>query len=222
VVLLGPFAVVAAVLVVAAVAKLAVPAATAEVMTTLRLPASAWVVRVLGSVELAVGGAALIVGGRTAAGALAVVFTAFTAVTVPLVARASDTSCGCFGALSSPVGRIHVVSNAAAALVALAGLGWPVPGLVADHGRLPAAGVAHGVLVVAGAVLVVAILGPLRSVLDASGAAAAAAGGAGAGGGRAGVSGRAGAVGASGGVGVVGGSGGATRPVALFGMRGPR
>ncbi len=191
-VLLGPFAVVAAVLVVAAAAKLAVPGATAEVMTTLRLPASAGAVRVLGAVELAVGGSALIVGGRRAAGGLAVVFTAFTVVTVVLVSRASDTSCGCFGALSSRVGRIHVVSNAAAALVALAGVLWPVPGLVADHGRLPAAGVAHGVLVAAGAVLVVAALGPLRSVRDISRAAAAAAA-----------------------------AGGATRPVELFGMRGP-
>jgi hypothetical protein len=203
VVLLGPFAVVAAVLVVAAVAKLVAPAAAAEVMTTLRLPASAGVVRVLGALELVVGGAAFIVGGRVAAGGVAVVFTAFTAVTVVLVARASDTSCGCFGALSSPVGRIHVVTNAGAALVALAGFVWPVPGLVADHGRLPAAGVAHGVLVAAGAVLVVAVLGPLRSV---AGAARSAAG--------------AGGVGAGGADGGSGRAAGATRPVALFATRG--
>ena len=159
--LLGPFAVVATVVAVAAIAKLVDPRSAAAPMASLRLPSSARAVRAMAVVELAAGLAALTFGGRLAAVAVAALFAAFTVVAVILVRRPGASSCGCFGALSAQVGTIHVAIDAMAALVAAAAVVRPVPGLVADHGRLPAAGVPHAVLVVVGAVLLVAVLGPL-------------------------------------------------------------
>jgi phosphoribosylcarboxyaminoimidazole (NCAIR) mutase len=65
------------------------------------------------------------------------------------------------------VSDTHIVVNCVGVLVAAAGMVWPVPGLVAEHGRLPAAGVPDGVLVLAGALLIVAVLGPLVDVRSA-------------------------------------------------------
>ena len=75
-------AVVAGVLAVGGIAKLAGPEATVPMLRALGLPATAMVARALGTVEVLVGGAALLFGGRALAGTVAVAFGAFT-VAVP-------------------------------------------------------------------------------------------------------------------------------------------
>ncbi|HEX3540203.1 MAG TPA: MauE/DoxX family redox-associated membrane protein, partial [Acidimicrobiales bacterium] len=119
------------------------------------------------AIELTVGVFAIIYGGRWSALGVTGLFAGFTVVSVVLRHRSGDVSCGCFGGLSARVRPLHVVANAVLGMVSLAAVVWPVPGLVADHGRLPGHGVPDAALVVAGAIIAVAIFGPYSALRDA-------------------------------------------------------
>jgi hypothetical protein len=146
-------------LVCAGVAKLRAPAPAAAMVrrvwprSAARLPVS-WAVRLVGVAEIGFGVAALLTGDRVSAVALALWYSAFTAVTMRLVRRAPATSCGCFGAQDSPVGPAHIVFNLLCAAIAVGAAARP-PGAfggVFDRDVLPAA-------LGAGQVLVLAYLG---------------------------------------------------------------
>ena len=110
--------------------------------------------RVLGAVEVVVGGAALVAGGRWAAVLVSLSYAVFTVIVVASWRRGL-TSCGCFGASSSPPGPLHVALNVASTAVAFGAVLAPAPA-VADG--LDAAAwnpVLVAVLVMAGAVGVV-------------------------------------------------------------------
>lgn len=127
---LGPYAIAAALLVVAGVAKALRPHDTAVAMRGVGIPSSAWLVRVGGALEVGVGLVALSVRGRVPAALVLASFALFlTFVVVALVRGLPIASCGCFGKADTPPDLLHASVNAGAALTASA--------LVVDPGLAP-------------------------------------------------------------------------------------
>lgn len=111
----------------------------------------------VGVVELAIGLAALVLGGAVVAGVAAVAYAGFTAV-VLLARRRGMASCGCFGSRSGPPSTTHAALNAgSAAVCAAAAVVGPEP--IADGlqglGVVAAGVVVVGVLAAAVAIVVV-------------------------------------------------------------------
>lgn len=107
-----------------------------------------WLAILVGLVELALGLAALAIGGSLVAWAVAAAYAAFTVV-VLLARRRGLTTCGCFGARSGAPRGVHAALNAASAVVAAA---------AALRGPPP---VADGLEGLAGPVAVLVVLGVL-------------------------------------------------------------
>jgi len=106
----------------AGIGKLVDPRHTAGALEAIGLPKQLWVVRSLGAVEVAIGGAVIGWGGVIATALLAALYGAFAVFVV--VAIQSDSplsSCGCFGRPDTPPGSAHLIVNVAAMAV-LAGL----------------------------------------------------------------------------------------------------
>ena len=157
----GAFQIVAVVIAVGSVAKIASPDGFSALLRTIGLPSGRLIARLSGVVELVLGVTAAVMGGALAAGAVAAAYTVF-AVAVLAARRSGAASCGCFGAASAPPSVVHVVVNAVSAAVALlAVLVVPAPltDVLADQ---PLAGVPYLAMVAIGAWLVV--------VLDTTGA----------------------------------------------------
>ena len=169
----GPLWIVASVVIVASGWKLATPAPTARAIGALLgrsrgrpvdgRGAWRWGARLVGLFE---GVLAIVVvwrGGESAV-ALAALYVAFALVALRL--RNRNVDCGCFGAASTRASWIHVAVNVVAAMVA----GWSalvdVPGLPESAGKLPAYGLAHLVLVPAGAAAMIALLTVLPAVRE--------------------------------------------------------
>jgi uncharacterized membrane protein YphA (DoxX/SURF4 family) len=133
--------VLAAVLVVAGLGKLRVPAAAADAMRAAGLPSGAVSARLVGTAEVGVGALALVAPSRPSLGALAAVYTLLAWFAVRLLRRPEPVaSCGCFGA-DAPPSRLHagfdLTAAAAAALFALN----PPAGVPELAARAPLAGV---------------------------------------------------------------------------------
>jgi hypothetical protein len=127
--LTAPYAVAAAVLVVAGLAKLRSPASAAQALGRLGLPAGASLIRLYAVVEVGLGAWALISPAPLASALLACVYAGFTVLALLLWRRAE--SCGCFGAEGAPATPLQALLSALfAALCAAAirssphGLGW--------------------------------------------------------------------------------------------------
>jgi hypothetical protein len=125
-----PYAAAAVLLLVAGVPKVLDPGPTQRAAEQAGLPSSAAVVRLLGVVEVAVGAAALLLGGPLAAVAVAVAYLGFAAVVARGLVRGDMDSCGCFNGEDSPPSLLHVVLDlglaAAAVAVALGpSTSWP-------------------------------------------------------------------------------------------------
>ena len=118
-VLAGPFAAAAVLLVVAGVSKIRRPRDTARALTLLGLPVRDWGVRLIGVGEVALGAAALIVDHWAVAALLALAYAAFAAVVGLALARGGPlSSCGCFGRPDTPPTRLHLGLNLGAVAVA--------------------------------------------------------------------------------------------------------
>ena len=142
-------------LVVAGVAKLSRPAPGVANLLGFRAPPV--LVRIVGGSEIAVGVAALLVGGPVA-WAVGLIYASFAAIVLRAL-LAEARSCGCFGRLDAPPSWIHVGGNlalAAVSFVAAAAGRAPVPAIVREIGDSPAVGAALAaeVVVVAGLMLV--------------------------------------------------------------------
>jgi Methylamine utilisation protein MauE len=127
-VLSGPVLVLTALLALAGVFKLHRPAPTAGALRAMHLPGRPALVRVLGAVEVVVGGLALVTGAQvwlTLAAAAYLAFAAFVAAA--LLSGSALQSCGCFGQRDTPPSVVHLVVNLTAAVVLL----------VAAAGQLP-------------------------------------------------------------------------------------
>jgi hypothetical protein len=114
---LGPALVAAGLLAVAGAAKVIDPTMTAGALREMGLPSSAGLVRVGAAAELALGIAAIVVGGPVLWGMVALSYAAFAVfVTAALATGRPIGTCGCFGRVDTPPARWHVALNVALAL----------------------------------------------------------------------------------------------------------
>jgi hypothetical protein len=119
--LAGPYAAAAALLVVAGGPKVVKPGTAVLALRSARLPSAGWLVRLLGAVEVAIGTAAITLGGSVSAALVATSYIAFAAFVVLALTRGGVlASCGCFGTPDTPPTKSHVVFNVLAAGVAAA------------------------------------------------------------------------------------------------------
>ncbi len=122
----GPVWIAAVLLVLSGAGKVLRPTPTREALRNAGLPSRGPVVAAIGSVELAVAGWVLLLGGRLAAAALGVLYLAFTLFLLRLRARAgAGANCSCLGARPAPVTLAHVGGNLA--VVVLSGLAVTAP-----------------------------------------------------------------------------------------------
>jgi len=168
----GPVLALAVLLGVAGVVKLGRPASAITALTAAKLPAPEIGVRALGLVEVGIAIALVTVGSAFTALFLAIVYAGFALFMLRLVRLADATvSCGCFGEVDAPASMVHVVVNAIAASIALAGVAVP-PGPVVE---ILSSDVVEGgwflLLVVLLATVVYAALALLPELLDAIGVA---------------------------------------------------
>jgi len=165
VVLAGPLALVATVLVVSGVQKVRLPAATVPALAAAGLPPRRWAAWAVGAGEVAVGTTALVVSARGAATALAAAYLLLTTVSRRLLRSEGLQNCGCFGRAGAPPHPAQVAANAACAVVAgvaaVAGTEALVP-VVADS---PAAGALLTALVLVGTFGLVAVHRELPAAL---------------------------------------------------------
>jgi hypothetical protein len=159
-VLAGPFAIAAVLLAAGGAAKAVRPRDTAQALTAVGmrfpqlLPARV-AVRVGGTLEAAIGVAALLVGGPVLCALVAASYAAFAAfVVVALRTGAPISSCGCFGKVDTPPSIVHVVLDVAFAGVAAAAAftgAVALPDVLADQ---PLLGIPFVLLLVIGCSLV--------------------------------------------------------------------
>jgi hypothetical protein len=128
--LAAPSAVAAAILVVAGAAKLKKPLPVTGSLALLKLPRSTALVRGLGSLEIAIGIAALSAEPRVTYTILAGVYAAFAVFTAwALKLDKPLASCGCFGDPDTPAAPSHVLLTALAAVTAAAAAASGTPTL---------------------------------------------------------------------------------------------
>jgi hypothetical protein len=166
--LAGPFAIVALVLAVGGAFKVRDPAPTAHMLGSVGLPPSRALARVSGLVEIIVGLTAVVVGGRWAAAAVALLYLLFAALTARLLRVAPTTSCGCFGQLSSSASVVHVAANLVAAATTVAALLVGVDGFVELRNDQPAGGAPFAALVAVGTWMFVMVITVLPDTLAAA------------------------------------------------------
>ena len=149
----------AALLIVAGVAKLARPTATADLLLALGIPeigplGSERAAGLLGLAEIVVGVAALGIGGGPLAAAVGGFYVVFALAVLRALAVGAG-SCGCFGRVDAPPSWFHVVGNAALAAASFVTVGGDTPVEVMED--QPAGG--------AGFVVLVGVLAGLAMVL---------------------------------------------------------
>lgn len=150
----GPFAVAAALLVLAGAPKIARPRDTVNALHAVGIPAPVVSVRVAAFAEVAIGADALVNGNRPSGVFVALAYALFTAFVLLAFRRGAPlTSCGCFGRPDTPPTWIHVAVNAAAIAAAAAVAADPGAGLPDAFRRQPYGGVPYGLLVVCGTAL---------------------------------------------------------------------
>lgn len=135
--LTGPALVAAALLALAGAQKLLDPTMTVGALRALRVPVSPLLVRAGSGLELALGVAAVVVGGAALWWGVALSYLLFASFVVVALRRGTMIgSCGCFGREETPPHPSHVVVNlvlaAVAVSTAVAGVGAPLDALV-DH-----------------------------------------------------------------------------------------
>lgn len=163
--LTGPVLAAALLLVVSGAVKLVRPAATAQALSGLGLMRTARpAARVVGAVEVVVGGWTGITGSAAACLATALVYAAFTAFLVAGL-RAPDriSTCGCTGSIDSPPTVAHALVTGALALVGLAAA--VTGGVTAVTRTVLVTGVAEGVTVLGYAVVVAALAWAVMALL---------------------------------------------------------
>jgi hypothetical protein len=154
--LTGVVQILAMVIAVGGVTKVVSPDAFAQTLRTLRLPGGRGLARVTGVAEIAIGAAAVWLGGSIAALAVAALYAAF-AVAVIAARRAGAESCGCFGSVAAPPSTVHVVVNSVSAVLALAAAAVGTLGLPETLADQPLAGVPYLVMLAIGVWLTVTI-----------------------------------------------------------------
>ena len=137
----------AVLLVVAGVAKLSRPEPGVADLLGFRAPTP--LVRLVGGLEVAIGVAALLVGGPFT-WAVGLLYASFAVIVLRAVS-AEARSCGCFGRLDAPPSWVHVGGNLALAAVSFVAAGTgiaPVQAVVQSLRDDPAVGVALAAVIV--------------------------------------------------------------------------
>jgi hypothetical protein len=143
----GPYVAAAALLIVSGAAKARRPASTVAALRGLRLPGSAFLVRLLAGAELIIGSAALFCGDRWSSALMATSYLAFASFVLFAMTRGEALgSCGCFGQPDTPPSALHVLLTAGASAVGLGAAFRPPGPLVDDIVSSPARGLAFVVL----------------------------------------------------------------------------
>jgi hypothetical protein len=158
-VLAGPFTIAAALLAIGGALKAVRPRDTAQALTAVgaRMPgvSTRTLVRVGGAAEVVIGVGALATGDAVFAAMVAASYALFAGfVVVALRSNAPISSCGCFGKVDTPPSPVHVVVDAAFAVVAVAAAvvgDVALPDVVGDQ---PLLGIPFVLLVVIGLSLV--------------------------------------------------------------------
>lgn len=145
--LAGPALVAAALLALAGAQKVVDPAMTVGALRALRLPSSSALVRVGSAAELALGVAAVAVGGALLWSLVSLSYLAFAAFVVAALRNGTMLgSCGCFGREDTPPHPSHVALNLGLAGVGV-GAALSLDGAVVDHVTdHPGSGIAVGLL----------------------------------------------------------------------------
>lgn len=117
----------AALVAVAGTGKILRPASTSEALSLSRLPVAPWLVRLLGTAEVALALVVVVIGAPVAFAILSLSYVAFTLVAVRQ--RRAGRACGCFGASGTTVGPLHLAMDGVAAIVAAIAALSSVPSL---------------------------------------------------------------------------------------------
>jgi hypothetical protein len=140
--LAGPLFAAAALLALAGANKVTRPDATRVALRQANLPSQRWMAQALGAVEVAIGVAAIAIGGTIPAALTAISYAGFSWFSHRLDRATRGTAdCGCFGAASAPVGRLHVAVNATIAVLAAAAAATDPGGIATATSETPWAGV---------------------------------------------------------------------------------
>jgi len=110
-------------------AKVRRPAPAARLLAVLVGLPKPLVVRLIGALEMAIGAAVLLSGGRAACAALAASYLTFALVAARLTTGPRPAPCGCFGESDTPTRPLQVVVDALACAAAVAGTVSPVGAL---------------------------------------------------------------------------------------------
>lgn len=133
--LAGPLFAAAALLALAGAGKVARPDATRVALRQAKLPNERWMAQALGAIEVAIGVAAIAVGGPLLAAATAVAYAGFAWFSRRLDRATRGTaSCGCFGSSSAPVGTLHVGINLALTALLVGAVALPTEGIASVDG----------------------------------------------------------------------------------------
>ena len=162
--LAGPYFMLATLLVITGLPKLTNPGGTARALYSLGLPATLATERAIGAIEIGAGLAALLLGGRFAAGAIAVVYLGFSAFIAVALRSEAVKNCGCFGDKDVPPSLLHLAIDLAGAAVAIALVFQPIGTITDIMGETPWAGVPLLTLVAMGAGLALTVLKTLPTI----------------------------------------------------------
>jgi hypothetical protein len=162
----GPFAIAAALLVLAGAPKVVRPRDTVNALRAAGIPAPNVFVRVLAFAEVAIGIDALVRGNRPSAVLVALSYSVFTVFVLLALRRSTPlASCGCFGRDDTPPTWIHVAIDAAAVVAAVAVAVDPGVGLPDVLRDQPLAGVPFVILLVSGTFLAYLALSALPRLM---------------------------------------------------------
>jgi hypothetical protein len=159
-IVIGPFHVIAGLLLVAGVAKFVRPVPTADIALAAGIPAPKAVVRIFAAAEVIAASAAIIIGGVVAALVVAALYLAFAGFVAILKIRGIETAgCGCFGQESEDApGVFHIVIDVVAAAIAAGAAVVAVPGIADALVDQPLAGVPYVGFVALGVWLLMVML----------------------------------------------------------------
>jgi hypothetical protein len=168
--LAGPLAVAALVLAAGGAFKLRDPESTRTMWRVFGVSRGSALVLAVGAglVEVTLGLATFLVGGRVLAALTGAVFFTFAVMAEQLVRRPEATSCGCFGRHSGTTTRLHVVVDLVVGAVAAIAAVTDAPGFLDARSHLPGAGLVFVALAGLGAWFVIATMTVLPEALVAA------------------------------------------------------